>query len=135
MKLLALVIDDRSIVRYLKKVGEPTGAPARAPPRGSPYWSSTVLRCQVAAAGKFARKTLGLRVPPSLRRSRLPHGGAHHVADRANRSRVSIPEHYVDGAESAPGAEAPVGDEPAQLARATQATIAKVRKVLFTRAA
>jgi Putative transposase len=44
MKLLALVIDDRSIVRYLKKIGEPTDAPARAPPRGPPYWASTVLR-------------------------------------------------------------------------------------------
>ncbi len=44
MKLLALVIDDRSIARYLKKIGEPTDVPARAPPRGPPYWSSTVLR-------------------------------------------------------------------------------------------
>jgi hypothetical protein len=44
MKLLALVIDDRSIVRYLNKIGEPTQAPARAPPRGPPYWASTVLR-------------------------------------------------------------------------------------------
>jgi hypothetical protein len=41
---MALVIDDRSIVRYLKKIGEATEAPARAPPRGSPYWSSAVLR-------------------------------------------------------------------------------------------
>jgi hypothetical protein len=44
MKLMALVIDDGSIVRYLKKIGEATEAPARAPPGGSPYWSSAVLR-------------------------------------------------------------------------------------------
>jgi hypothetical protein len=37
MKLLALVIDDRSLARYLKKIGEPTEVPARAPPRGPPY--------------------------------------------------------------------------------------------------
>ncbi|HEY3593840.1 MAG TPA: transposase [Polyangiaceae bacterium] len=49
MKLLALVIDDRSIVRYLRKIGEPTEAPARAPPRGPPYWSSTVLRRKTLA--------------------------------------------------------------------------------------
>jgi hypothetical protein len=49
MKLLALVIDDRSIARYLKKIGEPTDAPARAPPRGPPYWSSTVLRRKTLA--------------------------------------------------------------------------------------
>src|SRR5262249_45683259 len=30
MKLLALVIDDRSIARYLKKIGEPTDVPSRA---------------------------------------------------------------------------------------------------------
>jgi hypothetical protein len=32
-----------------KKIGEPTHLPARAPPRGPPFWQSTVLR----------RKTLG----------------------------------------------------------------------------
>jgi hypothetical protein len=49
MELVALVIDDRSIVRYLKKIGEPTGVPARAPPRGPPYWSSIVLRRKALA--------------------------------------------------------------------------------------
>ena len=44
MKLLALVIDDRSIARYLQKVGERTDLPARAPPRGPPFWQSAVLR-------------------------------------------------------------------------------------------
>ena len=48
MKLLALVIDDRSVARYLKKIGEPTDLPARAPPRGPPYWSSTVAPTQDA---------------------------------------------------------------------------------------
>ena len=47
MKLVALVIDDRSIARYLKKIGEPTAVPARAPPRGAPYWKSTVVRRKV----------------------------------------------------------------------------------------
>ena len=49
MKLVALVIDDRSIVRYLKKTGEPTQLPARAPSRGPPFWASTVLRRKTVA--------------------------------------------------------------------------------------
>jgi hypothetical protein len=49
MKLVALVIDDRSIARYLKKIGEPTEVPARAPPRGPPYFASTVLRRKTLA--------------------------------------------------------------------------------------
>jgi hypothetical protein len=44
MKLLALVVDDRSVARCLKKIGEATDVPSRAPPRGPPFWASTVLR-------------------------------------------------------------------------------------------
>jgi len=44
MKLLALVTDQKSIARYLAKIGEPVNVPGRSPSRGPPYWKSTVLR-------------------------------------------------------------------------------------------
>jgi len=49
LKLLALVVDDHSIARYLKNSGEPSHLPARAPPRGPPFWASTVLRRKALA--------------------------------------------------------------------------------------
>ena len=44
MRLLALVLEDKSVARYLRTLGEPTSLPARAPARGPPYWQSRVLR-------------------------------------------------------------------------------------------
>jgi hypothetical protein len=44
MKLIALVTEPKSIVRYLTKLGEPIDVPARSTSRGPPYWKSTVLR-------------------------------------------------------------------------------------------
>lgn len=44
MKLLAIVKDPTSIVRYLSTAGEPTEAPHRSPKRAPPYWKSRVLR-------------------------------------------------------------------------------------------
>jgi hypothetical protein len=44
MKLLAIVTDPASVARYVKSVDEVTKPPTRAPPRGPPYWKSTVLR-------------------------------------------------------------------------------------------
>ena len=46
MKLLAMVTDPKSVVRYLAKTGEPTDVPAPSPNRGPPYWKSSVLRRQ-----------------------------------------------------------------------------------------
>ena len=47
MKLLAMVKEPASIVRYLAAAGEPTEVPRRSPGRGPPYWKSRVLRLQV----------------------------------------------------------------------------------------
>jgi hypothetical protein len=44
MKLLAMVTEHASIVRFLAALGEPTSVPVRSPARGPPYWRSTVLR-------------------------------------------------------------------------------------------
>lgn len=44
MKLLALVTDPKSVLRYLRGIGATTDAPERSPARGPPYWKSTVLR-------------------------------------------------------------------------------------------
>ena len=44
MKLLAMVKEPASIVRYLARTGEPTEVPSRSPGRGPPYWKSRVLR-------------------------------------------------------------------------------------------
>jgi hypothetical protein len=44
MKLVALVKKPASIARFLDGIGEPTSVPERSPPRGPPYWRSTVLR-------------------------------------------------------------------------------------------
>ena len=44
MRLLAMVIDPKSIARYLRALGEPTGLPVRAPARGPPFWQSRALR-------------------------------------------------------------------------------------------
>ena len=44
MKLLALVIDSKSVARYLRAIGEPTDVPCRSPSRGPPWWRSFVLR-------------------------------------------------------------------------------------------
>ena len=46
MKLLALVKDPKSIVRYLAAAAEATAVPPRSPGRGPPYWRSRVLRRQ-----------------------------------------------------------------------------------------
>jgi hypothetical protein len=37
LKLLAMVTDAKSIVRFLRKLGEPTEPPARLPARAPPY--------------------------------------------------------------------------------------------------
>jgi hypothetical protein len=44
MRLLAMVTEPKSVARYLRALGEPTEAPARAPARGPPFWKSRVLR-------------------------------------------------------------------------------------------
>jgi len=44
MRLVALVVEDKSIARFLRTLGEPTSLPVRAPSRGPPYWQSRVLR-------------------------------------------------------------------------------------------
>jgi Putative transposase/Transposase zinc-binding domain len=44
MKLVAIVTDHASIVRFLAALGEPTSVSERSPARGPPYWRSTVLR-------------------------------------------------------------------------------------------
>jgi len=44
MRLLAMVAEPKSVARYLRSLGEPTEAPARAPARGPPFWKSPVLR-------------------------------------------------------------------------------------------
>jgi hypothetical protein len=44
MRLLAMVTEPKSVARYLRALGEPTDAPARAPARGPPFWQSRVLR-------------------------------------------------------------------------------------------
>ena len=46
MKLLAVVKNPLSIVRYLAAAGELTEVPSRSPGRGPPYWKSRVLRRQ-----------------------------------------------------------------------------------------
>ena len=38
MRLVALVLEDKSIARFLSTLGEPTSLPARAPARGPPFW-------------------------------------------------------------------------------------------------
>jgi hypothetical protein len=44
MKLRALVITSAGIERYLRWLGEPTEAPARASARGPPWFKSRVIR-------------------------------------------------------------------------------------------
>ena len=48
MKLIALVKKPESIARFLAGIGEPTCVPERSPPRGPPYWRSTLLRRKAA---------------------------------------------------------------------------------------
>jgi len=47
MRLLVMVTEPASVVRYLAAVGERTEVPLRSPNRGPPYWKSRVLRRQV----------------------------------------------------------------------------------------
>jgi len=49
MKLIALVTEPKSIVRYLTKLSEPIDVPTRSTSRGPPYWMSTVLRRKAGA--------------------------------------------------------------------------------------
>jgi len=51
MRLVALVTDAASVRPFLRSLGASTDAPARAPPRGPPYWRSRVLR---RAAGEVS---------------------------------------------------------------------------------
>ena len=44
MRLLAMVIEPKSVARYLHAVGEPTDLPVRSPTRGPPFWQSRALR-------------------------------------------------------------------------------------------
>ena len=43
MRLIALVKKTESVARFLAGTGEPNCVPERSPPRGLPYWRSTVL--------------------------------------------------------------------------------------------
>ena len=51
LKLLALVTREKSIARYLAKIGEPVNVPGRSPNRGPPYWKSKVLRRNALSGG------------------------------------------------------------------------------------
>jgi len=51
MRLVALVTEAASVRRFLRRLGESTDAPARAPARGPPYWRSRGLR---RAAGEVS---------------------------------------------------------------------------------
>jgi hypothetical protein len=44
MKLVAILTQPKSVLRYLASVGESTDVPARSKSRGPPYWKSKVLR-------------------------------------------------------------------------------------------
>ena len=44
MKLLAIVTEPKSVIRFLAHIGAPLDVPERSPSRGPPYWKSTVLR-------------------------------------------------------------------------------------------
>ncbi len=44
LRLLAMVTGDKSIARFLRKLGEPFEPPPRLPARGPPYWKSRALR-------------------------------------------------------------------------------------------
>jgi len=44
LKLVALVQEPKNVARLLRGLGEPTEAPARAPPRPPPYYRSPVIR-------------------------------------------------------------------------------------------
>jgi hypothetical protein len=44
MKLVAMLTEPKSVLRYLASVGEPTDVPTRSPRRGPPYWKSKILR-------------------------------------------------------------------------------------------
>ena len=44
MRLLAMVTEPASVVRYLAATAEAAEVPRRSPPRGPPYWHSVVLR-------------------------------------------------------------------------------------------
>lgn len=44
MRLVALVLEDKGIARFLRALGEATSLPPRAPARGPPFWQSRVLR-------------------------------------------------------------------------------------------
>jgi len=47
MRLVAMIKEPASIVRYLAAVGEATEVPRRSPEGGPPHWKSRVLRRQV----------------------------------------------------------------------------------------
>jgi hypothetical protein len=51
LRLLAMVTDPKSVARFLKRLGEPTCAPPRAPARAPPYWQSRVLRRAAGEGG------------------------------------------------------------------------------------
>jgi len=44
MKLVALVKDNDSVARFLRKLGEPTNVPPRAAARAPPFYKSAVIR-------------------------------------------------------------------------------------------
>jgi hypothetical protein len=49
MKLVALVTEPKSIVRYLAKLCEPIDIPTHSTSRGPPHWKSIVLRRKAGA--------------------------------------------------------------------------------------
>jgi hypothetical protein len=44
LKLVALVQDKQGVARFLRRLGEPTDTPPRAPARAPPYYKSAVIR-------------------------------------------------------------------------------------------
>ncbi|MCK6588547.1 MAG: hypothetical protein L6Q76_13290 [Polyangiaceae bacterium] len=54
MKLVAVLTEPRSVLRFLASLGESTDVSTRSPNRGLSYWKSKVLR-QKAMGGAFRR--------------------------------------------------------------------------------
>ena len=51
MKLVAMLTEEKSVLRYLASVGESVNVPGRSPCRGPPYWKSKVLRQKALGDG------------------------------------------------------------------------------------
>jgi len=71
MRLLAMVTEPKSVARYLRSLGEPTEAPARAPARGPPFWKSPVLRraATTPPSNALPRRSVSAAVRPRAGRT------------------------------------------------------------------